>query len=402
MRGVVELSNLRDDFPILKNNPALIYLDSACTSLKPTQVIDAETEYYEKFGACAGRSSHALGRKTTEQLELCRETVAKFVNGESAGLVWTKNTTEGLNLVINEFDYSKKRKVVTTVMEHHAVLLPLMKLRDSGKITLEILDCDGVGKIDIENWKNAIDSQTALIVTSGSNNTTGNTQDIKTIGKIAHEKGALLAVDGAQMVPHHKIDFKSENIDFLCFSAHKMLGPTGIGALVTKKDLLKNLGQLVSGGGNVKTVSLQKIVWMDDNTRLESGIQHYSGMFGFAAAVDYLKKIGMEKIEADEKKLTQLMLKELENYDAEIYGGVDLKNHGALFSFNFKNAKPHDVALMLDQNNIAVRSGFFCAQPAMEAIGAKNGAVRVSCYIYNTEDEIKRFGQVLQKIKELY
>ncbi|MBI5228457.1 aminotransferase class V-fold PLP-dependent enzyme [Candidatus Micrarchaeota archaeon] len=396
-------NDIRNDFPLLKNNPNLIYFDSACTALKPKSVINAEAEYYEQFGACAGRSSHQLGRKTNENIDLCRESVARLVGADPQGLIWTKNTTEGLNIIVNGLDYSKRKKVVTTNMEHHAVLLPLIRLRDNGTINLEILQCNNdEGKIGIEQWKDSIDKETALIVTNGANNTTGQRQDIRTIGKIARDAGAMIAVDGAQSVPHHKVDFKSENIDFLCFSAHKMLGPSGIGALVAKKEHLAKIKPLAVGGGNVKTVSLGKIEWMNDNTRFEAGVQHYSGIFGFAAAVEYLKKIGMAKIEEHEKRLTALMLKELQNAGVQVYGDANRINHGALFSFNFKKAKPHDVSLMLDQNNIAVRSGFFCAQPAMEAIGAKDGAVRASAYIYNNEEEVRKFGQVLQKIGVVY
>ncbi|MBI5047159.1 aminotransferase class V-fold PLP-dependent enzyme [Candidatus Micrarchaeota archaeon] len=405
---------LRSDFPLLTKNPDLIYLDSACTSLKPQQVIDSERNYYENLGACGGRSSHALGRKTTEAVDSARENVAKFVGAESGELIWTKNTTEALNIVANGFlkaiDSKKdnKKKVVTTVLEHHSLLLPFMKLRDSGKITLEILGCDKDGWIPLELWEEKIDRTTALVVTNNGNNTTGNNQSIDKITKIAHENGAFVCIDGAQGVPHHKADFKKQNFDFLCFSGHKMLGPTGIGALIAKKELIRKMGSLLVGGGTVKTVSIDNVVQMQDSTKFEAGIQNYSGIIGFSAACDYLRKIGMDKIENHETALAQELKKQLTDARVRIYGersGEDKeknKNHAALYSFNFENAKAHDVALMLDQNKIAVRSGFFCAQPGMEALGAKDGAVRASCYLYNTVDEVKRFGDALQKIGKLY
>jgi len=390
------------DFPILAKNPKLVYLDSACTSLKPRQVIDAEVSYYEELGACGGRSSHALGRKTSERTEEAREKVAAFVGAEASGLVWTKNTTEGLNTVTNGLDYSKKNRVVTTVLEHHAVLLPLMKLRDRGKIRLEIVGCGSDGTVSAERWARAIDKETALVVTNNGTNTTGWKGNAREVAKIAHDNGALICIDGAQGVPHSRTDFKREGFDFLCFSGHKMLGPTGIGALVAKKELLDKLDPLVSGGGTVKTVTHGKIDPMDDQTRFEAGVQHYAGILGLAAACGYLKKTGMGNVEAHEKTLGAALLEQLRAAGAAVYGPQDMAAHSALCSFNLKGGKAHDVALMLDKHNIAVRSGFFCAQPAMEALGARDGAVRASAYVYNTLDDVRKFGDALLKLGKLY
>jgi len=400
---MADLRNVRNEFPILSRYPELVYLDSACTSLKPDQVIEAEMSYYREYGACGGRSSHRLGRKTSEAVDEARTKVAQFVGGTPEGLVWTKNTTEALNLISNSFDFSKKRKVVTTVMEHHAVLLPYMKLREAGKIELEILhtDQDRPGEIGKESWQKAIDRNTALVVTNCGTNSTGITQDVQMISKIAHDNGALLCIDGAQGVPHHMIDMKRLGMDFLCFSGHKMLGPTGIGAMIASKDHLKDLNEYIVGGGTVKTVSREKADYMDDFSRFEAGIQDYAGIFGLAAACGYLKKIGMENVEAHEKMLAAAMISELEYSGVEIYG-PKTADKSALYSFNFKKAKAHDVALMLDQMNIAVRSGLFCAQPAMEAMGAKDGAVRASGYIYTTHEDIKKLGDALRKSSVLY
>lgn len=399
----------RSEFSVLANNPGLVYLDSACTSLKPNSVIDAEMSYYKELGACAGRSSHRLGIRTNEKVEEARGKVSGFVCAKAEELVWTRNTTEGLNIIAQSFDFSEKKKVVTSVMEHHSALLPFMRLRDKGKIKLEIVNCDESGTTGMEEWTEKIDNETALIVTHSWNNTSGTGNDTKQLAKLAHDNGALICIDGAQGVPHHKTDFRRDNLDFLCFSGHKMLGPTGIGALVAKKELLAKLDPPLVGGGTVKTVSLDKIVPLQDQTRFEAGVQHYSGMLGFAAACDYLRKIGIEKIEAHEKVLAKALLEALDGAGAIVYGpktNINLANsnskQGALFSFNLKNAKPHDVALMLDRENIAVRSGFFCAQPALEALGAKDGAVRASGYIYNTLEDVRKFGDALQKLGQLY
>jgi cysteine desulfurase/selenocysteine lyase len=398
---VVGQVNIKRDFPVLEKNVDLIYLDSACTTLKPRKVIEAELDYYENYGACASRSSHRLGRQTTQKIDEVREKIARFVGNDSEGIVWTKNATEALNLVISGLDYRAKNKVITTNMEHHAVLLPLMRLRDEGKIRLQIIDNSKESTQLVEKVEQKIDKETALVVINSANNTTGARTKIDEIGKISHEFGAKLAVDGAQSVPHFKTDMKRENIDFLAFSAHKMLGPTGIGALVCKKDELLKLRPLIVGGGNVKTVSTEQIEWSADQSRFEAGIQNYSGIFGFGAAVEYINKVGMENIQKHEKLIRTKMIEVIKNSGANTYGN-ELDTASALVSFNFKKTKPHDVALMLDQYKISVRSGFFCAQPAMEAIGAKEGAVRASAYLYNDENEVRKFGEVLEQVGKIY
>lgn len=391
--------NIRKDFPVFANHPHLVYLDSACTSLKPLQVIEAESSYYRELGACAGRSAHSLGRATNERIDAAREKVARFVGGEPDGLVWTRNTTEGLNLVAQTTDYSARKKVVTTVMEHHSALLPFMRLRDRGAIKLEMLPCDADGNAD---WASAIDRETALVVTHSWNNTTGTGRNVKKIADIAHASGALVCVDGAQGVPHHRTDFRKDGCDFLCFSGHKMLGPTGIGALMMKRELLERTPQFLVGGGTVKSVEAGMAEPMRDNSRFEAGVQDYAGMLGFAAACDYLKGLGMEAVEAHEKAMAEEMLRQLHVAGTTVYGPSNGARHGALWSFNFKGAKPHDVALMLDKLNIAVRSGFFCAQPAMESIGANGGAVRASAYVYNSMEDVGKFGEALRTLSQLY
>ncbi|NYZ74062.1 aminotransferase class V-fold PLP-dependent enzyme [Candidatus Micrarchaeota archaeon] len=395
------MKDIRKDFPILTANPKLVYLDSACTSLKPSQVIEAGMAYYREFGACGGRSSHRLGRKTNDKLDDARGTVASFVGGESEGLVWTKNATEALNLVANAFDFSKKRKVVTTIMEHHAVLLPFMKLRDEGKITLEMVPCDAQGEVSMEAWEGAVDGETALVATNSSTNTTGRRADLRRLASLSHDNGALICVDGAQGVPHNRTDMKRDGYDFLCFSGHKMLGPTGIGAMMARKEHLKNLKEFMVGGGTVSTVTCGQANYMNDHTRFEAGIQHYAGIMGLSAACQYLKGLGMDEVAKHEKDLAEAMLKELKDAGATVYGSESMEK-SAIYSFNIRNAKAHDVGLMLDKMDIAVRSGFFCAQPGMEAMGAHDGAVRASGYVYNTLDDVKRFGEALAKVKALY
>jgi cysteine desulfurase/selenocysteine lyase len=390
----------KSEFPFFVKNPNLIYLDSACTSIKPQKVIDAEISYYQEFGACAGRSAHKYGRKTSEKMEESRENIAKFVNADTDGTIFTKNTTEGLNIVIKGIDYSKKRKVVTTDLEHHALILPLLRLRDEGKIELKIVKSKD-GLISEEAWKEAIDSNTKLVATHLSSNTTGIFQNITVISKIAHEKGAQILIDGAQGVPHKKCDMKKEGIDFLCFSSHKMMGPTGVGALCMKKELLKDVKELVCGGGTVKTVTFEKVEMLQNHERFEAGISDFAGIIGFSQACNYINQKNFSKIEEHEEKLRSALLEELQKANARVLGNLKSKR-SALYTFNINGAKAHDLALMLDKEEVAVRSGYFCAQPALDALGSKEGGVRVSAYAYNSLEEIRKFGEKLGKIASIY
>lgn len=394
------MNDMKKDFPFFIKNPDLIYLDSACTTIKPKEVIDEEIRYYQEFGACGGRSSHKMGKKTSEKIDESRGKIAKFVNAEVEGTIFTRNTTEGLNLLINGLDYSKRRKIVTTNLEHHSVLLPLMRLRFEGKIDLEIIESKD-GTIEEEKWKKAIDRQTKAVIIQSSSNITGITRNINSIAKIAHENGSLIAVDGAQGVPHSKSDVKKDQIDFLCFSAHKMLGPSGIGAICMKKEQVKELKQFIIGGGTVKTVSLEKYEMADDQSKFEAGIQDYGGIFGFAKACQYIEEIGFENIKMHEKRLSEEIFEVLKSNEAQILGNTEVQR-SPVYSFNIKGARAHDLALMLDQQNIALRSGYFCAQPALEALGFKEGAVRVSAYVYNSVEEIRKFGEKLEKISSIY
>jgi cysteine desulfurase/selenocysteine lyase len=396
--------NLRNDFPIFSKRPELIYFDSACTTLKPKPVVDAVVAYYTEYTACAGRSAHSMAKEVDAKFEEARAKVAKFVGANFDELIWTKNTTEAMNVLANTFDFSKKKKVVMTNLEHHSSILPFLKLKELGKIDIEYVEADEHGEISDEQWKKAITKDTALVVVHHTNNSVGTRSNLPLITKLAHENGALIAVDGAQGVPHCEVNFKREGYDFLAFSGHKMLGPTGIGALVVRKSLMEKMPPFLVGGGTIQNVKLEHADYLTHTPhKFEAGIQNYSGAIGLGAAVDYLSKIGMKNVEKHEQVLAQKMHEVLSSIDGiVIYGPEFSKSHGALFSFNLKGAKQHEVALMLDQAHIAVRSGVFCAQPAMEAMGAKDGAVRASLYIYNTEEEIEKFGERLEKIAKLY
>ncbi|MCX6767622.1 MAG: aminotransferase class V-fold PLP-dependent enzyme [Candidatus Micrarchaeota archaeon] len=400
MIGVNE--SIRRDFPLLRNRK-ITYFDNACTTLKPQAVIDAVNGYNSEYSGCAhGRSPHRLSRDAEAAFEGARRKVAEFVGARANELLWTRNTTEGLNLVSRTIDFSKRQNVVTTVMEHHSALLPFQLLAKSGKIALDFVGADGAGRVSTKSFEEKISGKTRLVVVHHTTNTTGTTAPLQEITKIAHDNGALVLVDGAQGVPHKAVDFGRMGADFFAFSGHKMLGPTGIGCLVGRRAALEELAPFIVGGGTVTSVSLESCTFDKLPSRLEGGTQDLAGGIGLGAAADYLKKVGMHRVEEHEKKLAKALIEGLGSVEGvKIYGPLDWREKCAVVSFNVGKMDPREVALMLDHRGFAVRSGFFCAEPAMRHLGAPHGAVRASLYLYNTEDEIGAFLAELKKIARI-
>ncbi len=398
----MDSSKLKEDFPVLQKSK-VIYFDSACTTLKPRAVIEAERQYYEEVSGCAGRSAHALAKKTSELFESSREKVAKFLNAKPEQLVWTKNTTEALNLVIRSFDYSSRKKIATTRLEHHSLILPIMEQQRRGIVKMELMKTNSDGTFDEQEIASAIDRSTALVALHHTTNTTGMKAPLEKIIKIAHENGAAVLIDGAQGVPHSHVDFRKLDADFLAFSGHKMLGPTGIGCLVGKSGAFEKLDSFIVGGETVETVHIGSVQFKKAPKRFEGGIQNYAGAIGLGAACDYLEKIGMKNVEEHEKRMAAKVMDAIHSIPgATIYGAPAAKDRSALVSFNLKGVGKHQVALMCDSySKIALRSGLFCAQPAMESLGAPQGAARASLYVYNTEKEIETFKETLGKIAKL-
>jgi len=396
----MDSNKLRADFPVLQSSKS-IYFDSACTALKPRAVVDAESGYYSELSACAGRSHHSLARRTEEKFEASRARIASFVGAKPEELVFTKNTTEALNLVIRSLDYSQRRKVVSTPLEHHSLLLPIMEQQRRGIVKMEMMGVNQAGEIP-ESSLSVIDSSTALVAVHHTTNTTGMRAPLEKIVKAAHDAGALVLIDAAQGVPHSRVDFRKLGADFLAFSGHKMCGPTGIGCLVGKKEAFEKLDTFIVGGETVETVSLQAVKWKSAPKRFEAGIQNYAGAIGLAAACDYLSKIGMENIERHEKEMAGKLISAIQSIPgATIYGSVSAPRC-ALASFNLKGVSAHQVALMADSlSKIAMRSGVFCAEPGANVLGFGKGAARASLYLYNTEEEVRIFAETMQKIAKL-
>jgi len=399
---MIDPEKISKDFPVLQSQP-IIYFDSACTTLKPRAVIEAERQYYEEYSGCAGRSAHRLAKRTSEQFESARERTAKFVNAKTEELIYTKNATEALNLVIRSFNYSKRNKIVTTVLEHHSALLPIMEQRRRGAAKMELMKTNSDGTFDESSLSSTIDRETALVVVHHTTNTTGMRAPLEKIIKIAHDNGAAVLVDGAQGVPHSCVDFRKLGADFLAFSGHKMLGPTGIGCLVGKSEALAELDTFIVGGETIETVKLDSVKWKKAPKKFEAGIQNYAGAIGLGAACDYLSKIGMNNVEEHEKKMGKKLVEAIQSISgSKVYGVPASEKRCALASFNLSGVPPHQVALMCDSlSGIALRSGVFCAEPAAESMGFGKGAVRASLYLYNTEKEVETFRETLGKIAKL-
>jgi cysteine desulfurase / selenocysteine lyase len=399
----MDVKRIREDFPVLgtkSGGKQLVYLDSACTSLKPKQVIDAVSGYYSEYSACAGRSTHRLSVRATETFEQAREKVAKFVHARKPSeIIWTKNSTEAMNLVSHGFRFEKGDRVLTTNLEHSSGLLPWHELASEGTIGIDFVLCSKEGEFDLADFSERISKRTKLVSIIHTSNVIGTTSPIKEIAKIAHDNGAMVLVDAAQSVPHFPIDVRSMDADFLAFSGHKMCGPTGSGCLYGKEHTLKELRPFIIGGGTIIDADLNSHKLENIPQRLEGGIQDYAGAIGLGAAVDYLSRIGMNNIAAHERELSKILARSLmEIPNLELIGPKDLGKRGSLASFSIKGMEPHDIAAFMDDYNIAIRSGMHCAYPFHKYIGRPRGSARASLYLYNTEDEVKRFTERLGEV----
>jgi len=382
----MNLDKIRQDFPVLEKG--VIYFDSACMSLKPRQVVNKINEYYNEYPACAGRSYHKLSRKVTEEVEKTRSSLKKFVNVKNHELVFTRNTTEAINLVSNSL---KIKSVLTSDREHNSNLLPWMKFKhDIVKSTKE-------ETFDLEDFKSKV-KNVDLIAVLFTSNIDGYTLPVKEIVKIAHENKKLVLLDAAQAMPSKEINLSKLDADFLAFSGHKMLGPTGIGGLFAKKVILEKMEPFILGGETVSNSTYKSFNLLEVPQRFEAGLQDYAGIIGLQEAVNYLRKVGLNEIESNEKRLVKFLQ---ESLDVDLIGVKDLKLKSNIFNFNIGKMNSHEVAQMLDSSkNIAVRSGMHCCHSWFNSRNIK-GSVRASFYLYNTLEECKIFVEEVNKIKRL-
>ncbi len=402
-------NNIRKDFPILEREVhpdiALVYLDSTATTQKPVAVLQAMDKFYRHNYSNIHRGVHTLAEEATAMYEQARQKVADFIHATSASeIVFTRNTTESINLVAYTWAraYLKSGDVVIlTEMEHHSNLIPWQQLAAERGVTLEFIPVTGKGLLDLDAYALLLKRSPKLVAFSGMSNVLGTINPAGEIIHLAHESGAVALVDGAQLVPHIPVDVQALDVDFLAFSAHKMLGPTGIGALYAKEKMLDAMPPFQGGGDMIKTVHLRSFVPNDIPHKFEAGTPAITEAVGFGAAVDYLTDIGMESVAAHEQDLVAYALERLEEIPGVQVLGPAAEKKGGVASFTLEGVHPHDVAQILDTYGVAVRAGHHCAQPLHEKFGI-TATTRASFYIYNVKEELDKLVAGIYQVKKIF
>ena len=392
----------KKDFPILQDD-RYIYFDNAATSQRPRQVIDAVKSFTEETNANPLRGLYQWSVGATDRYEAARHRVAGFIGAErDEEIIFTRNSTESLNLVAYSWALGNLRegdRIVVTVMEHHSDILPWQMAAEKTGASLEYIECDGYGHISDEEIDAKIVPGTKLVCCMEISNVLGCRLPVEKITSKAHGVGAVTVVDAAQSVPHRKVDVKALGADFLAFSGHKLMAPMGIGVLYARLSLLENMTPFLRGGEMIESVTRSGAVWAPLPARFEAGTVNASGAVGLAAAIDYLEQIGFGTIREREEKLTALLIEGLGSLPhAEWYGSRDSKDHSGIVAFNIEGCHPHDVASILDTENICVRAGHHCAQPLHDHLGLQS-TVRASVYFYNDESEAERFVEAAKKVR---
>ena len=391
----LDVARIRDDFPILSrkvHGKPLVYLDNAATSQKPHQVISALTEYYEGYNANVHRGVHSLSMEATDRYEEAREKVARFIGAcQSEEVVWTRNTTEAINIVTGSWARSNLQpgdEVVVTEMEHHSNMVPWQMVTQERGATLRYLRLGDDGKLDLDDIDTIINNRTKMVSIVHASNSLGTINPVREITARARAVGAAVMIDGAQSVPHMSVDVQDLDCDFLAFSGHKMLGPTGIGVLYAKREVLETMEPFLTGGEMVLSVTLDGADWNDLPMRFEAGTPNIADAIALGAAVDYLDSTGMDNIRRHEVQLTGYALSCLrEIEELVIFGAEAAEDRGGVVSFHTPDVHPHDLGTYLDQQGIAVRTGHHCTMPVMRKLGVP-ATTRASFYLYNTEEEV--------------
>lgn len=396
---------IRNDFPILRENK-IAYLDSGATTQRPIQVLDKVDNFYKSENANPHRGAYKLSIQATEVYENARQKVADFINAPSArNIVFTRNATESLNLLAYSYglnNVKKDDKIVLSIMEHHSNLVPWQMVCQKNGAKLEYMYTNSNGELTTEEIDKKIVPGVKIVGITQVSNVLGTINPIKEIIKKAHSVGAIVIVDGSQSVPHMKVDVQKLDADFLVFSGHKMLSPFGIGVLYGKNNLLDSMTPFLFGGDMIEYVYEQETIFAEVPTKFEAGTQNVGGAVGISAAIDYLKNIGMENIERIEKELTKYAYEELSKLDfITLYGPKDLQKRSGVFSFNVNGVHPHDVASVLDSQDVCVRSGNHCAQPLLRYMNL-DSTCRASLYVYNTKEDIDRLVKALIKTRDVF
>ncbi len=405
----LNLNQIRKDFPILQRETSkdvrLVYLDSTATSQKPFAVIEAMNDYYRRSNANIHRGVHTLAEEATAMYEDARVKIAKFINAPSAKqIIYTRNTTESINLVAYTWARANLKAgdlVVLTEMEHHSNLVPWHILQAERGIELDFIPVTESGFLDLDAYKSLLNRTPKLVSFTHMSNVLGTITPAEEIIRLAHEAGAVTLVDAAQSVPHLKVDVQALDADFLAFSAHKMCGPTGIGVLYGKTELLEKMPPFLGGGDMIKEVKLRSFRSNSLPHKFEAGTPAIAEAIGFGVAVDYLSVLGMDAIAAHEHEITEYALERLEEVPGVKVFGPAAQYKGGVASFTLEGVHPHDVAQILDKDGIAVRAGHHCAQPLHEKFGIP-ATSRASFYLYNTKDEVDLLINGIYKVKELF
>lgn len=393
----------RNDFPLLMQNK-IIYIDNAATSQRPQCVIDAEGDFYKNYNANPLRGLYSLSVEATEVYENAREAVRKFIGAEKSNeIIFTRNTTESLNLVAYSYGLSNVKKgdeIVVSIMEHHSDLLPWQMVAETCGAELKFIECAKDGSIDLEKVKELITSRTKIVAMTQVSNVLGREYPVKEIAKLAHEKGAVMVVDGAQSTPHMRVDVTDLDADFFAFSGHKLLAPMGIGVLYGKEELLEKMPPFLSGGEMIDSVTRTSAVYAELPHKFEAGTVNAAGAAGLKAAIDYIGKVGFDYIVKREIALTSRAIEKMKKIPhVNIIGSENADEHTGIVTFTIDNVHPHDISEILAADGIAVRAGHHCAQPLLTHLGL-NSTARASFAFYNTEDEVDKFTDSVATIRE--
>lgn len=400
---------IRKDFPLLErrvNGRKLVYLDSAATTQKPKIVLDALEAYYSQTNANVHRGLHTLAEEATAAYEATRDKVAAFIGGvRREEIIFTRNATESINIVASSWGADNIKpgdRIVITQMEHHANLIPWLMLAKRNGADLQYIPINADGYLDLSHINEIINSKTRVVALTHMSNVLGTINPVEEIIALAHKVGAIALIDGAQSVPHLPVDVKAMDADFLAFSAHKMLGPTGIGILYGKEELLRKMEPVTFGGEMISRVTFSDVTWAELPWKFEAGTPNIADAVAFSPALDYLSQIGMKAVRRHEKELTGYTLERLSGIDSlKIYGPRNVEHRGGAVSFTDRDIHPHDLAQFLDSQGIAVRAGHHCAQPLARLLGVGSTA-RASFYIYNTKDEIDQLFDALKEARRYF
>ncbi|HXG06083.1 MAG TPA: cysteine desulfurase [Nitrososphaera sp.] len=410
-KGALDVEKIRADFPILNRKvnggKPLIYLDNAATTQKPLVVIDAIRDYYLNYNSNIHRAVHQLAEEATAAFEKTRKKVAKFINAKSTEeIIFTRNATEAINLVAYSWgraNVKKGDKIVITEIEHHSNIVPWQILTSEKGAKLEYIGVDDNGYLKLHEYQQHFDSnRVKLVSVTHMSNVLGTIVPVRDIIKMSHEKGIPVLIDGAQSVPHMKVDVQEMDCDFMAFSAHKMLGPTGVGVLYVKRDLLEKMPPFMGGGDMIKEVHKHETRYNDLPYKFEGGTPNIADVIGFGAAIDYLDNLGMDRVREHEIELIKYALDAVSGVKGvTLYGPPDANDRGGVVSFNIGDIHPHDLATIMNDHGIAIRSGHHCAQVLMERLDVA-ATSRASFYIYNTKEEIDKFIGALEEARRLF